>query len=58
MFRLADEQRAKVYFGKAILWVKETEGLFGSARLTATSAVAEFIANQDGYTLHERRAIQ
>jgi len=44
------EQRSEIY-NQAEQWAQKTPARFGAARYDAKSAVAEYIANQQGLTL-------
>lgn len=49
--RLTTDKEAVQYFAAAQTWIA-TKAIFRDAKFVATSAVAEYIANQNGHTLY------
>ena len=54
--KMCTDYGAKQYMDEAERWLGTTNGLWGSVKSSAKSAVAEYLANQDGFTLYEGRA--
>lgn len=53
MLKLASTEQAKLYMDEARKWVESTDGLWEG--FAAISAIAEYNANETGFTLYESR---
>lgn len=54
--KLATEEQGATYLGIARSWLEATTQ-WSSSKSAALSAVAEYVANHNGHTLYESRAI-
>ena len=52
IYARANERQTEYYAGQALAWL-DTKTRWASSKPSALSAVAEYIANQDGLTLYD-----